>query len=61
MPGMEHNTSDSPETHQRRGLAKGIYALPNAFTLAALFSAFYGIVMAINGRFDLATRAWTPA
>ena len=54
---MEHNTSDSHETHQRRGLAKGIYALPNAFTLAALFAAFYGIVMAINGRFDFATTA----
>ncbi len=33
---------------------RGIYILPNAITLAALFSGFYGIVMAINGRFDLA-------
>ena len=31
---------------------KGIYVLPNAITLAALFSAFYGIVMAMNGRFE---------
>jgi CDP-diacylglycerol--serine O-phosphatidyltransferase len=31
---------------------KGIYILPNLFTLAALFGGFYGIVMAINGRFD---------
>lgn len=31
---------------------KGIYILPNLFTLAALFSGFYAIVMAINGRFD---------
>ncbi|MFM7332701.1 MAG: CDP-diacylglycerol--serine O-phosphatidyltransferase [Brachymonas sp.] len=30
---------------------KGIYILPNLFTLAALFGAFYGIVMAVNGRF----------
>lgn len=34
---------------------KGIYILPNLFTLAALFGGFYGIVMAMNGRFDLAT------
>jgi CDP-diacylglycerol--serine O-phosphatidyltransferase len=33
---------------------KGIYILPNAITLAALFSGFYGIVMAINGRFEAA-------
>ena len=31
---------------------KGIYILPNLFTLAALFSGFYAIVMAINGRFE---------
>ena len=36
---------------QRR---RGIYMLPNAITLAALFSGFYGIVMAMNGRFELA-------
>jgi CDP-diacylglycerol--serine O-phosphatidyltransferase len=34
---------------------KGIYVLPNLFTLAALFGGFYAIVMAINGRFDLAS------
>ncbi|MCX7668920.1 MAG: CDP-diacylglycerol--serine O-phosphatidyltransferase [Anaerolineae bacterium] len=34
---------------------KGIYVLPNLFTLAALFGGFYGIVMAMNQRFDLAT------
>jgi CDP-diacylglycerol--serine O-phosphatidyltransferase len=33
---------------------KGIYVLPNAITLGALFSAFYGIVMAMNGRFEAA-------
>ena len=33
---------------------KGIYILPNLFTLAALFGGFYSIVMAMNGRFDLA-------
>ncbi len=38
--------------HKRR---KGIYVLPNLFTLAALFGGFYAIVMAMNGRFDLAS------
>ncbi|HMS05635.1 MAG TPA: CDP-diacylglycerol--serine O-phosphatidyltransferase [Burkholderiaceae bacterium] len=33
---------------------KGIYILPNLFTLAALFGGFYAIVMAMNERFDLA-------
>ena len=33
---------------------KGIYILPNLFTLAALFGGFYAIVMAIDGRFDQA-------
>ncbi|MBX9935139.1 CDP-diacylglycerol--serine O-phosphatidyltransferase [Giesbergeria anulus] len=33
---------------------KGIYILPNLFTLAALFGGFYAVVMAMNGRFDMA-------
>lgn len=33
---------------------KGIYVLPNLFTLAALFGGFYSIVMAMNGRFEQA-------
>ena len=33
---------------------KGIYVLPNAVTLAALFAGFYAIVMAMNGRFEAA-------
>ena len=43
--------SDSAVVRKPR---KGIYVLPNLFTLAALFGGFYSIVMAINGRFDLA-------
>ncbi|MDO9157968.1 MAG: CDP-diacylglycerol--serine O-phosphatidyltransferase [Burkholderiaceae bacterium] len=39
----------------RRKRSKGIYVLPNMITLAALFGGFYAIVMAMNGRFDLAT------
>lgn len=33
---------------------KGIYILPNLFTLAALFGGFYAIVMAMNQRFEQA-------
>ena len=33
---------------------KGIYVLPNLFTLAALFGGFYAIVMAMNNKFELA-------
>jgi CDP-diacylglycerol---serine O-phosphatidyltransferase len=33
---------------------KGIYILPNLFTLAALFGGFYAIVMAMNERFEQA-------
>lgn len=43
--------SESVVVRKRR---KGIYVLPNLFTLAALFGGFYAIVMAINGHFDLA-------
>jgi CDP-diacylglycerol--serine O-phosphatidyltransferase len=43
---------DDPAPLPRR--RRGIYVLPNAITLAALFSAFYGVVMAINGRFEAA-------
>lgn len=42
------------ETVMVRKRRKGIYILPNLFTLAALFGGFFAIVMAMNGRFDLA-------
>ena len=48
-PGEEHD-ADAPVRPRR----KGIYILPNLFTLAALFAGFYAIVMAMNGKFDLA-------
>ncbi|QMV73131.1 CDP-diacylglycerol--serine O-phosphatidyltransferase [Comamonas piscis] len=38
----------------QRNWRKGIYVLPNSFTLAALFGGFYSIVMAMNGRFEAA-------
>src|SRR5256885_13105810 len=36
---------------------KGIYLLPNLFTTGVLFSGFFAIVMAMNGRFDTAAIA----
>ena len=36
---------------------KGIYILPNLFTTASLFSAFYGIVQATNGFYEHAAIA----
>ncbi len=50
---------DGNESTEMTGVAvrkrrKGIYILPNLFTLAALFGGFYAIVMAMNGRFELA-------
>ncbi|MES2993957.1 MAG: CDP-diacylglycerol--serine O-phosphatidyltransferase [Pseudomonadota bacterium] len=50
-PLPDEETSPAAETTRPR--RKGLYMLPNAITLAALFSGFYAIVMAINGRFEL--------
>lgn len=52
-----HDGDDSASVTQDalpRKRRKGIYILPNLFTLAALFGGFYAIVMAMNGRFDQA-------
>jgi CDP-diacylglycerol---serine O-phosphatidyltransferase len=50
---MQPAPIDDPEPPPRPR-RKGIYVLPNLITLAALFSGFYGIVMAVNGRFEVA-------
>jgi CDP-diacylglycerol--serine O-phosphatidyltransferase len=46
-----HHARDGEETVPRPR-RKGIYILPNLFTLAALFGGFYAVVMAMNGRFE---------
>ena len=53
-----HDGSDS-DTLSNDGIVvrkrrKGIYILPNLFTLAGLFGGFYAVVMAVNGEFDKA-------
>lgn len=54
-----HRASLSEIGHRRLEAvkSKGIYVLPNAFTAAALCSAFYGIIQAMNGDFSTATMA----
>jgi CDP-diacylglycerol--serine O-phosphatidyltransferase len=55
---MHDGTDPQLESHsETRKRAKGIYMVPNMITLAALFGGFYAIVMAMNGRFELATVA----
>src|SRR6201982_148574 len=50
MPPLPEDNVDEPTVPRPR--RKGIYILPNLFTLAALFGGFYAIVMAMNGRFE---------
>ena len=43
--------------YRGRLMRRGIYLLPNLFTTGALFAGFYAIVMAMNGKFELAATA----
>ncbi|MBP6345676.1 CDP-diacylglycerol--serine O-phosphatidyltransferase [Neisseriaceae bacterium CLB008] len=54
---MTEPKKDDTPSSQKSFIKSGIYLLPNSFTLAALFSGFYGIVQAMNGRFELAAIA----
>ena len=49
-----HDDSASLAQAPLRPRRKGLYILPNAVSLAALFASFYAIVMAMNGRFEAA-------
>ena len=53
-PSRPPKLDESEVAESPRPVRKGIYVLPNAVTLAALFASFYSIVMAMNGRFELA-------
>jgi CDP-diacylglycerol---serine O-phosphatidyltransferase len=50
-----HSASIAPVASVRR--SRGIYLLPNLFTLAALFCGFFAIVQAMNQRFEVAAIA----
>lgn len=56
---VPHRKSLAEISHRRIEAvkSKGIYVLPNAFTAAALFAAFYGIIQAMNGNFSAAAIA----
>ena len=66
---IHSNKMTSPQMPRRESLAsisqrrlqavksKSIYVLPNAFTAAALFAAYYGIIQAMNGHFSEAAIA----
>ncbi len=45
----------NPGRHVKR--KRGIYLLPNLFTTAALFSGFYAVLAAMNGKFEQAALA----
>ncbi len=51
---IEDEDDDDEGVMPPRRRRKGIYILPNLFTLGALFGGFYAIVMAMNGRFEQA-------
>ena len=57
MPDFDDTAHGGDGALTPRKRRKGIYILPNLFTLAALFGGFYAVVMAMNGRFDLAATA----
>lgn len=51
------NSMKNDEKSPAKPRVKGIYLLPNLFTVAALFAGFYVIVAATKGLFDLAAMA----
>lgn len=55
--GITFEVIEEDEEGGRRVRNKGIYLLPNLFTTAALFSGFYAIISAMNGRFEAAAIA----
>lgn len=55
LPVDEHIEEVSEDGKRVR--RKGIYLLPNLFTMGALFSGFYAIVAAMNGHFENAAIA----
>ena len=54
MSEQEPAAQDTSVTQlpERKGLAKGVYLLPNLVTTGALFSGFYAIIAAMNGAFE---------
>lgn len=54
---MEHEAHSITQERRRDKLRRNsIYVLPNSFTIAALFCAFYAITQSMHGRFDSAAQ-----
>lgn len=45
------------QTTQKQVRYRGFYALPSLFTLSSLFTAFYAVTTAFNGKFEIAAIA----
>ena len=60
MTTHEERVVATPPPRLRR---KGVYILPNLFTLGALFGGFYAVVMSMNGSFEEAAKGvfWAMA
>ena len=54
MLDFKHSKGEITRPRMR---GKGIYILPNLFTIGALFAGFYAIVQAMNGRWEHAAIA----
>jgi CDP-diacylglycerol---serine O-phosphatidyltransferase len=54
MLDLKHSKGEAARPRMRD---KGIYILPNLFTIGALFAGFYAIVQAMNGRWEHAAIA----
>ena len=53
-----HDTvSNVASLNERKGLARGVYLLPNLITTGALFSGFYAIIAAMSGALENAAIA----
>lgn len=51
------DTQQDHEISGNRTQPRGIYLLPNLFTTGSLFAAFYAIIAAVKGHFDMASMA----
>lgn len=54
---MENEHQESSPSESPKPRSRGIYLLPNLLTTAALFSGFYAIVAAMQGKFEVAAIA----
>ena len=52
-PDYEPEVAELPPQHPAGLRRRGIYLLPNLFTLGVLFCGFFAIVQAMNGRFEI--------